>query len=204
YYDHLELEGDHHGVVIADVSGKGVAAGLLMAMCRSLLRSRASDSVDPAETLGKVNRLLFPDIREDMFVSLFYAVIVGETGVIRLARAGHDAALLFRESSREVEMVKPQGLALGVDEGDVFERVTKTTEICLQPGDCLMFYTDGIQEAVDESGAEFGKERLLSKFREHAPSGAEAVVKGIHRAVVEFTGEGPQMDDITLLVIERR
>jgi len=204
YYDHLELGEGHHGVVIADVSGKGVAAGLLMAMCRSVLRAKASDSMDPAEIVAKVNRLLFPDIREDMFVSLFYGVIVGETGVIRLARAGHDPALLYRSETRAIEMVKPQGLAIGVDGGGVFERITKTVELQMEPGDCLLFYTDGIQEAIDEAGDEFGIDRLREVFLENAGFGAEAAVSAIQREVARFTGEGRQMDDITMLALERR
>ncbi|MGB1130634.1 MAG: PP2C family protein-serine/threonine phosphatase [Haloferula sp.] len=204
YYDHLELANGHHGVVIADVSGKGVAAGLLMAMCRSVLRAKAGDSNDPAEVLGKVNRLLFPDIREDMFVSLFYGVIVAETGTIRLARAGHDPALLYRAQSRSIEMLKPQGLALGVDEGDVFERITRTVEVELSAGDCLLFYTDGIQEATNGGGEEFGIERLKETFQENASLGAEASVAAVQRAVMRFAGDGRQMDDITMLALERR
>lgn len=204
YYDHLELEGDLHGVVIADVSGKGVGAGLMMAMCRSVLRAKAPDSDDPAVVLAKVNELLFPDIREDMFVSLFYGVIVGDTGTIRLARAGHDPAMLFRAQNRSIEMLKPQGLALGVDAGEVFERVTKTVEVQLSQGDCLLFYTDGIQEAVNEAGEEFGIDRLRETFQENASLGAEASVSAIQRAVTRFAGEGRQIDDITMLAVERR
>ena len=204
YYDHLELGDDHHGVVIADVSGKGVAAGLLMAMCRSVLRAKAGDSMDPGEVLARVNELLFPDIREDMFVSLFYGVIVGETGKVRLARAGHDAALLFRSETGTIEMVKPQGLAIGVDGGEVFERITRTVEIELKHGDCLLFYTDGIQEAIDESGSEFGIDRLREIFLGSAVLGAEAAVSAVQREVAKFTGQGRQMDDITMLAVERR
>lgn len=204
YYDHLELDEDYHGIVIADVSGKGVSAGLLMAMCRSVLRAKAGDSHDPGEVLASVNRLLFPDIREDMFVSLFYGVIVGDTGIIRLARAGHDAALLYRSSNRGIETVKPPGLAIGVDGGEVFERITKTVEIKLEAGDCLLFYTDGIQEALDESGEEFGIERLREVFLETAALGAEAAVAAVQREVTKFTGNGRQMDDITMLAVERR
>jgi phosphoserine phosphatase RsbU/P len=204
YYDHLDLGDGRHGVVIADVSGKGVAAGLLMAMCRSVLRSMAKAYDSPADTLAQVNRQLFPDIREDMFISLFYAVIQGDGGKILLARAGHDPALLYRASERSVTLLKPPGLALGIDEGDVFERVTKVQEIEMQPGDCLLFHTDGVKEAIDPAGEEFGMDRLREAFRDGASLGAEATIRAVERELARFAGDAPQMDDVTLVAIEKR
>lgn len=204
YYDHLDLGDGRHGVVIADVSGKGVAAGLLMAMCRSVLRSMAKAYDSPADTLAQVNRQLFPDIREDMFISLFYAVIEGDGGKIRLARAGHDPALLYRAAERSVTLLKPPGLALGIDEGDVFERVTKVQEIQMNPGDCLLFHTDGVKEAIDAAGDEFGMDRLREAFRDGASLGAEAIIRAVERELARFAGDAPQMDDVTLVAIEKR
>ncbi|MEM1084715.1 MAG: GAF domain-containing SpoIIE family protein phosphatase [Verrucomicrobiota bacterium] len=204
YYDHLDLGEGRHGVVIADVSGKGVAAGLLMAMCRSVLRSQAWGKSDPAEVLGGVNRQLFPDIREDMFISLFYGVIDGEGGRIRLARAGHDPALLYRSRSGEVEEIKPPGLALGVDDGEVFERVTKVQELSMESGDLLLFYTDGVKEAVNDAGDEFGGAKLSKTFAASASLGAEAAVAAVQRDLATFIESARQMDDITLLALEKR
>lgn len=204
YYDHLDLGDGRHGVVIADVSGKGVAAGLLMAMCRSVLRSMAGGHASPADTLAEVNRQLFPDIREDMFISLFYAVIEGDGGKILLARAGHDPALLYRAAERSVTLLKPPGLALGIDEGDVFERVTKVQEIQMLPGDCLLFHTDGVKEAIDSAGEEFGMDRLREAFRDGASLGAEATIRAVERELARFAGDAPQMDDVTLVAIEKR
>jgi sigma-B regulation protein RsbU (phosphoserine phosphatase) len=204
YYDHLELGDGRHGVVIADVSGKGVAAGLLMAMCRSVLRSLAGAHDSPAEALGRVNRQLFPDIKEDMFISLFYAVIEGDAGTVKFARAGHDPALLYRAEERSVELIKPPGLALGIDDGDVFERVTKVQEIRMSPGDCLLFHTDGVKEAVNAAGEEFGMDRLRDAFRECASLGAEATIRCVERELAKFVGEAPQMDDVTLVAVEKR
>jgi len=204
YYDHLNLGDGRHGVVIADVSGKGVAAGLLMAMCRSVLRSLAGAHDSPAEALGRVNRQIFPDIKEDMFISLFYAVIEGDGGTVKFARAGHDPALLYRAEARTVELIKPPGLALGIDEGDVFERVTKVLEVRMHPGDCLLFHTDGVKEAVNAGGEEFGMDRLRDAFRECASLGAEATIRSVERELARFVGEAPQMDDVTLVAVEKR
>ncbi|MFC7336120.1 PP2C family protein-serine/threonine phosphatase [Haloferula chungangensis] len=204
YYDHLDLGDGRHGVVIADVSGKGVGAGLLMAMCRSVLRSQAWGKSDPAEVLGGVNRQLFPDIREDMFISLFYGVIDGESGLIRVARAGHDEALLYRAAKGIIETVKPPGLALGIDDGDVFERVTKVLELQMDSGDLLLFYTDGVNEATNGAGDEFGMKRLKATFLESAALGAEAAVNAVQRDLAAFAGGSRQMDDITLFAVEKR
>jgi len=204
YYDYIELDHDRSGIVIADVTGKGVPAGLLMAMCRSVLRLSAQNTESPSEVLALVNRHLFPDVREDMFVSLAYVVIQNGTGDLVLSRAGHDAPLMFRSNSRMVESIKPPGLAIGIDEGDVFERVTKDLSLHMESGDCLLFYTDGVCEAVDKEDNEFGAARLEEEFLKSAPMGAEEVVRSIRQAVSSFAGDLPQMDDITLIAIEKR
>ncbi len=204
YFDYVELPGDRSGIVIADVTGKGVPAGLLMAMCRSVLRLTALATASPAEVLALVNRHLFPDVREDMFVSLVYVVLDNGTGNLRLARAGHDAPLMFRSGTGRVETIKPPGLALGIDEGDVFERVTKDFDLHMESGDCLLLYTDGVCEAVNKADDEFGADRLETEFLKSAPMGAEAIVDSIRQAVASFAGNQPQMDDITLIAIEKR
>lgn len=204
YYDYIPLNDGKLGVAVADVSGKGVAAGLLMAMCRSLLRAVAPGNLMPSRALAAVNRHLFPDIREDMFISMNYAVLDSENGKMVFARAGHDAALVFRKSTGEVEQLRPKGLALGIDQGLVFERVTEDCEVELESGDCVLFFTDGVKEAVNSSDEEFGMDRLVSQFRACAGLGAEVVVKRLIEAVESFAGDGIQMDDITIVAVEKR
>lgn len=204
YFDYMELAEGRSGIVIADVTGKGVPAGLLMAMCRSVLRVTAHNTPSPSQALSQVNRHLFPDVREDMFVSLAYVVLEGDGGDLTLSRAGHDAPLMFRSNSRSIELIKPPGLAIGIDEGAVFERVTQDLSLKMESGDCLLLYTDGVCEAVDKEENEFGAERLKEQFLKSAPMGAEVVVDSIRQAVASFVGELAQMDDITLIAIEKR
>jgi sigma-B regulation protein RsbU (phosphoserine phosphatase) len=204
YYDYIELNDGKYGVVVADVSGKGVAAGLLMAMCRSLLRAVALSHESPSKVLAAVNRYLFPDIREDMFISLNYGVLDPETGRMTFARAGHDPALVFRKATGLVEVLRPRGLALGIDQGEVFERVTEDCVVEMESGDCVLFFTDGVKEAVNHLEEEFGMERLAEVFCESAVLGAEEVVKRVQEAVEKFAGEGAQMDDVTIVAIEKR
>ncbi len=204
YYDYIDHGNRKFGIAIADVSGKGVPAGLLMAMCRSALRSVAPGKTSPSEVLAAVNRQLFPDIREDMFISMAYGILDEATGNLVIARAGHDPALLYRQATGKVELLRSPGLALGVDGGAVFERVTKDAEVELFPGDCVLLHTDGVREAIDSEEEEFGMERMSEAFRMAAPLGAEAVLTRMQEELRQFTGEGPQMDDITLVAIEKK
>ena len=204
YYDYIDMGDQKHGIAIADVSGKGVPAGLLMAMCRSSLRSVAKGLSSPAQILSAVNRQLFPDIREDMFISMAFYILDEKSGLVTMARAGHDPALWYRKSSEEVEQLRSPGMALGVDGGDVFERVIKDHEIQLESGDCLLLHTDGVREALNEQEQEFGMERMSASFKQSAKLGAQAVLDQIQEELGQFTGEGRQMDDITLVAIEKK
>lgn len=204
YYDYINLGDEKVGIVIADVSGKGVPAGLLMAMCRSALRSVATGETSPSTVMAAVNRQLFPDIREDMFISMAYGILDAKNEKLTLSRAGHEPALLFRRASGDVELLRSPGLALGIDSGVVFERVTQDQEILLTSGDCVLLYTDGVKEALDDLEEEFGMERMREAFRQAAPQGAEAVLDRMQAELKQFTGEGPQFDDITLVAIEKR
>lgn len=204
YYDYIHVAEEQFGIVIADVSGKGVSAGLLMAMCRSSLRSHAPDELSPTAAMAAVNRQLFPDIREDMFISMAYSILDPARGTLTMARAGHDPALLYRRETGKVELLRPPGLALGIDSGAVFERVTRDLELVMESGDCVLFHTDGVKEAVDASEEEFGMERMSETFRLAAPLGAEAILTRMQEELRKFTGDGPQMDDITLVAVEKR
>jgi len=204
YYDYINLLDGQLGIVIADVSGKGVPAGLLMAMCRSALRSFAPGEASPSLAMAAVNRLLFPDIREDMFVSMAYGILDPATGALTLSRAGHDPALIYRRETGTVELLRSPGLALGIDSGAVFERVTRDISVEMNSGDCMLLYTDGVKEAVGADDEEYGMERLSESFRQAALLGAEAVLTKVQEDLKKFTGDSAQMDDITLVAIEKR
>src|SRR5204863_4357603 len=124
YFDYINVDAERFGVAIADVSGKGVPASLIMAICRSVLRSEAAKNPSPADVLHKVNRQLYPDIKEDMFISMAYLVLDHAHSWVMLARAGHDAPLLFKRASQSVEKLKPPGMVVGIDSGSVFGRHT--------------------------------------------------------------------------------
>src|SRR5213080_1285929 len=165
YFDYIKVDDERLGVAIADVSGKGVPASLIMAICRSVLRSQAIGNPSPADVLQKVNRQLYPDIKEDMFISMAYLVLDHVRGVVTLARAGHDAPLLYQEKSGTITPLKTPGMVVGIDSGDVFDRLTKDVAVPLESGDCILLYTDGITEALDSEGNEFGMERTIASVK---------------------------------------
>src|SRR6184192_2936522 len=203
YFDYIRVDEHRLGVAIADVSGKGVPASLIMAICRSVLRSQAPQNPSPADVLKAVNRQLYPDIKEDMFISMAYLVVDYSVGSITLARAGHDAPLLYRRAQQTVELIKPPGMVVGIDSGSVFDRITNDFAIPLEEDDCLVLYTDGVTEALDAEGFEFGADRMIQSVRASAAQGASAIITRLIDDVRNFVGSHPQNDDITVITIRK-
>lgn len=204
YYDFLSLDSGHCGVVIGDVSGKGVPASLIMATCRSVLRSVAGCELSPSAVLRRVNAMVFPDMKEDMFISMAYAVLEADSSAVKLCRAGHDAPFLYRAADQSCTRVNPPGMAVGIDGGRVFNRVCNDYALELAAGDCLILYTDGLTEALNSSGDEFGVESVVQAIVETAPQGAAAILERLTSDLKKFVGEAPQHDDITLIVIQKK
>jgi phosphoserine phosphatase RsbU/P len=203
YFDYVEVDDSKLGVAIADVSGKGVPASIIMAICRSVLRSQAAGNPSPADVLQKVNRQLYPDIKEDMFISMAYVILDHAQGSVTLSRAGHDAPIVFDHETRVAAPVKPPGMVVGIDSGSVFDRITGDFPLALKRDDCLLLYTDGVTEALDANGDEFGPERMIECVRTSAPEGAPAIITRIIDELRAFVGAQPQNDDITLIAIRR-
>lgn len=204
YFDYIPLGADRLGVAIADVSGKGVPASLIMAMCRGALRREAFGNAPASDVLQRVNSELYPDLKEDMFISMAYAVFEREGGKVTLARAGHDAPLLFRAANGSVEKINPRGMALGIDSGEVFNRVCADSSFAMEPGDCMLLYTDGATEALDPRGIEYGLDRLSLALKASAPRGAAEVVRHVSEDVGNFASRDLMHDDFTLIAISKK
>ncbi len=205
YYDFIELGPGKLGVAIADVSDKGVAAALYMALSRTVLRAAALDlaavgNLDgPGETLRRSNRVLLQESSSGMFVSMVYGIIDLEKGTLRYVRAGHNPPLLLRAADGQVRLLDPPGIVLGIIAEPSFEQET----LELAPGDTLVMYTDGVTEAWNDSDEEFGMERLLRVVSDAAGMSPDAIVARIREAVQEFAGHTPLGDDYTVVVIQR-
>jgi sigma-B regulation protein RsbU (phosphoserine phosphatase) len=173
-----------------------------MAMCRSVLRSKAPGATSPAQVLRDVNRQLYPDIREDMFITMLY-FIMEPAGKLTLARAGHEAALCCRDHFRQIDSIQAPGMALGIDPGEIFDDVIQDVIVELEPLDTVIVYTDGINEALDSEGNEFGQEQLKEVLQNAGEQSVDFLVKTIVERVQSFSSGHPQNDDITLAAVQR-
>src|ERR687891_1041162 len=186
YFDYIQVDDERLGVAIADVSGKGVPASLIMAICRSVLRAEAARNPSPADVLRKVNRQLYPDIKEDMFISMAYLILDHQHDAVTLSRAGHDAPIVFDAETQTVTPIKSPGMVVGIDSGNVFDRLTADFAVPLERDDCLVLYTDGITETLNSEDDEYGVDRMMQSVRASANDGAQAIVKRIIEDVREF------------------
>ena len=204
YYDVLPVDGRRWGFVIADVAGKGPAAALMMASCRATLRLCAAGERSAATVVRRVNRAVHTDMPRGMFISLFYGILDLDTNRLTYVRAGHEPALLLRNGQAVPELLAAGGLALGFDEGPVFDSMLEETEIDLGPGDLLALYTDGITEAANASGEEFGRERLVAALSGQDQSPLPRVVEKLNRYLRQFSALASRNDDRTLLLVRTR
>jgi sigma-B regulation protein RsbU (phosphoserine phosphatase) len=132
-----------------------------------------------------------------------YLILDHKNRSVTLSRGGHDAPLLYRAATGEVSSLKPPGMALGIDSGDVFDRIANDISVPLESDDCLVLYTDGITEALDANGDEFGPERMIRSVQASARESAAGVISRLTADVRDFAGGHPQHDDITLIVVRK-
>ena len=199
FFDVLRLDRGRVGLAVADVSDKGVPAALFMMSSRTLLKGAAIGTNNPGEVLQEVNELLDAENEAAMFVTVLYAVYDPETGKLTYANGGHNTPLLVHSDGSSDEFPLTGGIALGVAPGLEYEYDSITVE----PGDTVFLYTDGVTEAMNSEGEEFGMDRLRATFATARPVGAEEANAAVFEAVSEFAGDTPQSDDITCMTFHR-
>lgn len=203
YFDYHQVCPTQTGIVIADVSGKGVPAGITMATFRSTLKTLSTSSESPAQSLSLLNKLIYSDVREDMFISAVYCHFSQDSNLVKVARAGHNPPYHYKKSSDTLHKLKPPGLAVGIDKGNLFDKVLKEIELTMDSGDFLFLYTDGIIEAINTEHSEYGTEKLEAILLKHANSNAKIIGSEILDDIASFVGNARQSDDITLVVIKK-
>jgi serine phosphatase RsbU (regulator of sigma subunit) len=199
FYDFLELDDGHLGLVVGDVTDKGVPAALVMATTRTMLRASAQRLDSPAEVLRQVNDVIVPDIPPNMFITCLYAILDTRSGKLRYANAGHDLPYL-RHKGRpgDASELRARGMPLGLMPGMFYEE----KETVLEAGDSILFYSDGLVEAHDPHYEMFGFPRLQGLVGAH-PGGA-TMVDFLLKELARFVGDSwEQEDDITLVTLER-
>jgi sigma-B regulation protein RsbU (phosphoserine phosphatase) len=199
FYDFVPLANDRIGLTIADVSGKGVPAALFMALSRTIVRANATrNNTRVADVIRDANRLITADSKSGMFVTLFYARLDENEKTLTYVNAGHNPPVLFKGQSGELIMLRAKGIALGaIEDIELEERTIK-----LESGDMVIFYTDGVTEAINEKEDQFGEERLFKLIREIHTVSARDMIERIKSEVLAFCGDKPQFDDITLMALK--
>ena len=199
FFDILRLEYDRIGIAVADVSDKGVPAALFMMSSRTLLKGAGIGSGTPGEVLREVNDLLNEENDAAMFVTIFYAMYDPETSELTYANGGHNSPLIIHADGSSELLPLTGGIALGIVPGIEYGE----SSLKLSPGDTVIFYSDGVTEAMNADGEEFGVERMREIFEPSPPTDPEAATAAIFEAVHAFAGDTDQSDDITCVTLHR-
>lgn len=199
YYDFIELQDDRLGLLVADVSCTGVQAATVMTETRALVRSEAMRTLSPAETLSRVNRVLYQDIPRGMLVTAFYAILEPKTSLLTCVSAGHCPMVLWRKASNVCHLVNPNGIALGVGKGPLFDKTVKEQKIQLAGGDRFALYTDGVTQSRNRNKEEFGQNRFYLRVKQLADRSSSEFLSGLSKEVETHQGEAPQEDDMTIV-----
>lgn len=199
FYDVFRIRGDRYGVVIADVSDKGMPAALYMTVTKTLIRAFSQNADSPARVLERVNRALTFEPQNTMFVTAVFVIFNAKEGVLKYANAGHNLPLHIRHSTGKVEDLPRGGMAMGVYSSNKLNEYTLPVE----PGDWLVFYTDGVTESFSPSGETFGEQRLKATLERAPKSNPAEFLNFIRQELSNFREGTPPSDDLTLVVLHR-
>lgn len=204
-YDVFPIGPGRIGLAIADVSGKGIPASLLMAICQTNLRHYSRQIDSPSSVLRAMNHELMTEMRQDMFITLIYAIVDMNAHTITIARAGHELPILYANgdgSHGRTELVSSEGMALGMVPSDIFDMVISDKTIPFGAGDLFVLYTDGVTETVNEEEVEFSNNRLSETVASLHESKPEDINQGVMDTLKRFAGKNRPTDDITLITVK--
>ena len=200
FYDFIPLPNGRIGLVIADVADKGMGSALYMALSRTLIRTFAPDfDTAPEQALCAANRRVLADSSSDLFVTVFYAILDPASGVLTYCNAGHNPPFLYSGNGSGMQQLTRTAIPIGV----LPEPPWAQGSIQMEPGDLLLMYTDGVTEAEDEADNFFGEARLQAVAEANLGRSVDIVESKVVTAVLDFVGDAPQFDDITLMLLAR-
>jgi serine phosphatase RsbU (regulator of sigma subunit) len=199
FFDFFEIGESKFGFIIGDVTGKSVSGALIMSASRSIFRMLSEEELSVGETMMRANRRIKKDIKSGMFVALLYAVHDIKDGSVGLCSAGQTQPLLLSAKTAEVALVETVGdtFPLGILDDVNYEE----TQLQMEPGDKVVYYTDGIVEAMNKHEEMYGFERLHEVAKSSPAETAESLMNDIIKSVSDFTGAAPQHDDLTIIVV---
>ena len=202
YYDFIELDEQRVAFVIGDVSGKGIHASFYMTLVKGILQTLAREKDSPAEVMRRLNHLFCINVPAGTFISMIYGVVDVGTGAFTFARAGHNPAILRRASEESYQFLRPAGMAIGFQDGQIFDNGIEEKTVMLQPGDALVLYTDGFSEAMNSKRDLYGDERLAEKVAQVGTRSASAILRLLTEDVHHFIEGMGRTDDMTMVVVK--
>ena len=206
YYDFVEVDEDTLGVVVADVSGKGVPGSLVMTMIRTALRMEARGNKNASDVMSKMNDFVTDDMKKGMFVTMFYVILDSKNRIISYASAGHNPMILYRANTRDIFFLNPKGFPVGIALPDetLFRRSISLEKIKLKKDDMLLMYTDGVTEAMNEKREQYGEERLIELVKENGQLPPTEFIDVLEKDIKAFTRGNAQNDDITVVAVKEK
>lgn len=199
YYDFAPCINNRLGLVIADVTDKGMAAALFMVLTRSAIRANVCEMVSPAEGIARANRLVCAESTRGLYITLFFGLLDPVSGEVIYVNAGHNPPLFYRAAEDDLTLLNATGIPMGIDTEAIFSQ----RSIRMEPGDFLLLYTDGITEAFDENQAEFGMESLQRLVFDLRNAPVEEIQGQLLQSVKDYTQNSAPSDDITIMVVKR-
>ncbi len=201
YYDFIRLSAKRLAVAIGDVSGKGTQAAFYMTLAKGFLRALSDPGGSVSKVLTQINKLFYDNVERGAFISMVYGVFDLTAKNLRMTRAGHNPVLVWSHKKRVLEVIQPNGLALGLEDGRKFSKTIQEVRIPFGKGDMFVFYTDGFTEAMNKSGEDYGEERFAESVKSHTGTSASEMVAGLLKDVTAFIGKAQQHDDMTIVVV---
>lgn len=196
FFDFIPVAKDKWGIVVADVSGKGIPAALFMALSKTLVRAYACEEPSVVDVVKQANAFIFKEAKDKVFVTLFYAVLDSVNMTLEYINAGHNPPMLFKKAPENMFFLKAQGVPLGlIDPNEM-----KAEKVGLKKNDILALYTDGVIEAINEYRDQFRLERLSAIIEKNRRLSAEEIIEKVREEVNIFAGSQPQFDDMTLMI----
>jgi serine phosphatase RsbU (regulator of sigma subunit) len=204
YFDIIPLDDGLWGFIVADVSGKGIPGSMVMAVTRTIVRLVADKhKARAAETLKETNRLIAKQIKRGMFVTAFYAILDERTSVLTYSSAGHNPMVVYRAANKTYELASAKGIAIGFNEGPIFDKTVQEARLVLNHGDAILIYTDGFPEAMNHVNEEFGEDRFYKSVARHGHLDSRALISNLVSEVAQHRGQAEQSDDLTIITVRK-
>jgi len=204
YYDFIQMDNRYISVLIGDVSGKGVSAAFYMTMVKGIIKTLSKKINQPAILLAEANEIFYENAPRNVFITIIYGIFDLREQILTVASAGHNPLIIRRYRIGETQWINPKGLALGLERGDHYKQTIAEISIPIEENDVIVFYTDGVTEAMNTKGEVFGEERLKKIVESSALLSPQDLQQKILKEVQKFSGKAPQHDDFTTVVVKVR